>query len=181
GNPGPPARTALARALTLLLACAAVGCAGDGADAGAGPYPAPTPPTPVGGTVPAVSGRAPEEIVSAADAPRFELRLRRVTTLQDDDGRAGLASPLVIERAARGEYLVAPQQRQHAVLVFDSAGRYLRDVGRKGGGPTEFAGVTAIRPARGDSVAIMDRGNGRLALLGPDLPPARVANLPVQG
>jgi len=87
----------------------------------------------------------------------------------------------VIERAARGEYLVVPQQRQHAVLVFDSAGRYLRDVGRKGGGPTEFAGVTAIRPARGDSVAIMDRGNGRLALLGPDLQPARVANLPVQG
>ncbi|HEX6068991.1 MAG TPA: 6-bladed beta-propeller [Longimicrobiaceae bacterium] len=109
------------------------------------------------------------------------LRVEHVVTLSDVDGRAGLSRHLVIERVPGGHYLVVPVRRQDAVLVFDSAGRFLRNAGRSGAGPGEFASVQAIRRGRGDTTVVMDSGNGRLAYLDAELRTVRTANLPVLG
>jgi len=56
------------------------------------------------------------------------------------------------------------------IRLFDSAGRYLRSVGRKGAGPGEFSeySTMSLYPA-GDSVFALDNGAFRLHLFGPDM------------
>jgi hypothetical protein len=107
------------------------------------------------------------------------LDVERVTRLSDPDGRAGLSSPLVIERISEGRYLVVPATQQGTILLFNSSGRYERSIGRVGQGPGEFRAVVAIRTGLADSTVLMDGGNRRLAVLDPALAPSRTARVPV--
>ncbi len=129
----------------------------------------------------ASAGVQAQETVSVPEEPACScwLEAELVATLVDDDGRAGLSNPLVVERTAGGQYLVVPANRQGAVLLFDSLGTFVRPVGRPGDGPQEFRGVIAIQPGLGDSILIMDAGAGRIAVLDPRLRVARTARIPV--
>ncbi len=70
-------------------------------------------------------------------------------------------------RMADGSLLVADGQSQD-LRVYDAAGRYLRTVGRKGGGPGEYQGLHALVPLRGDSIGAIDVYGMRLSVLAPD-------------
>jgi hypothetical protein len=130
-----------------------------------------------------LSAALAQEVVQVPDSLvcACHLEVEHVVTLTDFDGRAGLSRPLAVERTFDGHYLVVPSSRQGAVLLFDSTGSYAGLVGRPGQGPGEFGAVLAIRPGRGDSIVIMDAGNGRLAVLDRDFRPSRVARAPVVG
>jgi hypothetical protein len=55
------------------------------------------------------------------------------------------------------------------LLAYDERGRLIGQFGRRGQGPGEFLDPVALLPASGDSVAVLDRGNLRATVLGPDL------------
>ena len=69
------------------------------------------------------------------------------------------------------------------VVVFDSAGRYVRTIGRKGGGPGEIQGVGSMFVEPSGGVAIQDYGKMALVRLGfdggtkPDTPITRLLGL----
>lgn len=61
--------------------------------------------------------------------------------------------------------LVANGEAPGVIQVIDSAGRLVRNVGRKGEGPDEFGMVDDIAASGPDTVWVWDSGNARLALL----------------
>lgn len=129
--------------------------------------------------VSAPGGQA-QEILSVSDEPACScwIEAELVTTLRDDDGRAGLSTPLVVERTPDGRYLVVPGNRQGAVLLFDASGTFERPVGRPGQGPQEFRNVIGIQPGLADSILVLDAGAGRLTVLDPSLTVARTIRVP---
>ena len=73
--------------------------------------------------------------------------------------RIGRASDSVVPirgsqllRTSKGEYLVAPVSTLGAIAVYDSSGRLLRTIGRRGPGPGEFGDITGLFLGAGDSV-----------------------------
>lgn len=59
------------------------------------------------------------------------------------------------------------------VLVADLRRGTVRQIGRKGSGPTEYRLPASLLPLPGDSTLLVDQGNERLAVVGPDLSIAR--------
>lgn len=54
------------------------------------------------------------------------------------------------------------------IAVFDSTGRWLRDIGQQGSGPGEFEGLGWAYPALGDSIVSYEPMNRRLQVFTPD-------------
>jgi hypothetical protein len=60
-----------------------------------------------------------------------------------------------------GEFVTVDQQGP-ALQLFDSAGKYVRDIGRPGQGPGEYRSVAGVRFTSGDEIAIWDPSNRRI-------------------
>ncbi|HET7585913.1 MAG TPA: hypothetical protein VFK13_13435 [Gemmatimonadaceae bacterium] len=56
---------------------------------------------------------------------------------------------------------------QHGVRFYDSTGRFLRQVGRAGGGPGEFQGVPMLQRWRGDSLMAFDGRSRSASIVSP--------------
>jgi sugar lactone lactonase YvrE len=84
---------------------------------------------------------------------------------------AVLAEPFSLVRGALetsdAKLLLTDWIEQRIVLADFSTGA-VRDAGRTGAGPAEFRLPGALLPWPGDSVLLIDAGNARLAVLGPD-------------
>jgi hypothetical protein len=63
------------------------------------------------------------------------------------------------------------------IRVYDAEGRFVRHVGREGGGPQEFKRLGLMWRTPPDSLYVNDFGNTRLAVLGPDGGVARTFRL----
>jgi hypothetical protein len=70
-------------------------------------------------------------------------------------------------RLASGGVVIANGHSKE-VRYYDARGRFVRAVGKEGGGPGEFTSLDAVVPYRGDSVAVWDVGAWRLTVFGPD-------------
>jgi len=110
-----------------------------------------------------------------------QLTLERIARLSDSNGEAGLARPLLVQRASREGYLVVTLQRQGTLLLFEDNGGFARSVGTVGQGPQEFLGILAVEPGVADSIHVLDGGNHRMSVLTPSLTVARTMRLPVSG
>jgi len=90
------------------------------------------------------------------DSPTATIEMSRMATLRGVGDSVDLASG----RPAIGlsGFIAAPilDGSSGGVAVFDSAGRYLKSVGRSGGGPGEFTLVTTIGFGPGDSLWVVD-------------------------
>jgi hypothetical protein len=69
-----------------------------------------------------------------------------------------------------GHYWILTDEQ---VLVFDARGARLGTIGRRGQGPGEFRDPVLLLPAAGDSVAVIDQGAGRVAVISKDRKPGR--------
>lgn len=67
------------------------------------------------------------------------------------------------------------------VVVADFTRGTTTTVGRTGSGPAEYRLPTALSPMAGDSTLLVDEGNQRLAVIGPDLRIHRSFNLMIPG
>jgi hypothetical protein len=83
----------------------------------------------------------------AEGEPALELH-RAGDAVRLDDGR------IVVANAGTSE-----------LRIFDSTGRYLRAVGRRGSGPGEYQGALGLTPAGRDSLIVYDAGSGRFSVL----------------
>jgi hypothetical protein len=90
-------------------------------------------------------------------------------TAPEEDGAFSFGAPVARDR--RGRIFAVPQT-SNRILVFDSAGRFVRRVGRQGSGPGEYFGIMRIVSGPGDSLWVvgMDR---RVTILTPALEYAR--------
>lgn len=68
-------------------------------------------------------------------------------------------------RLSDGRWAVIDESR---IRFFNSAGRQLAVVGRKGGGPGEFQQITGICRTRGDTLVVNDAINGRVTIVAPN-------------
>lgn len=132
--------------------------------------------------VPGASAQVQVAVSSVPSCAECKISLSRVTTLGPGGPRPwnDVVAPAVL-RDHQGRYLVAPSGDPAVVAVFDAKGRPLPELGRYGSGPGEFISVGWVLPGPGDSVFVLDRGNRRLSVYGPQLRFARSYPLaPVQ-
>ena len=93
------------------------------------------------------------------------LSIDTVAVLGDDDGPGMIrGSQVVVSRDASGRYLVGGATSAGTIAVFDSAGRFLRSVGRPGGGPGEYRRIWRITTSN-DGVVVTDDFAARHTLL----------------
>lgn len=124
-----------------------------------------------------VSGSAP--ISPTAVQPRGPaIALTRALTLGDDEGAGTLGFPTAITRDAQGRFLVVTEAETNAILVFDSAGRFVRSVGSRGDGPGEYRWILALAKGPADSIHVFDIGTRRRTVLSPSLRAIRQHALP---
>ncbi|HET8649848.1 MAG TPA: 6-bladed beta-propeller [Gemmatimonadales bacterium] len=64
------------------------------------------------------------------------------------------------------------------LIVFDSAGRYVRTIGREGHGPGEFQWPNWVGRCGGDSIFVRDQRLDRITVIAPDATPAREIRFP---
>lgn len=124
--------------------------------------------------------RAASGQVVVPDAPTCsscKLSIRVLATIGDLDGPGSLPGlPGSIAVDGRGNYWVSFSSS--LPMVFDSAGRFIREVGRKGQGPGEFNYPGVITALPGDSVLVADVGTQRATVIAPDFRAVRSMPLP---
>ena len=96
------------------------------------------------------------------------LQFQHLFDIGDDDGPGMVDIEDRVVRDSRGRFFVVSSYGTE-VRVFDVSGTYLRTIGRKGGGPGEFQGISAVRITRGDTIRILDYTLSRLTVVGPQL------------
>ena len=67
-----------------------------------------------------------------------------------------------------GRVLIS-DRTEESVVVADLATGRLQPIGRKGSGPAEYRLPSRFSRWRGDSILMVDQGNARLSIIGPDL------------
>ena len=72
-----------------------------------------------------------------------------------------------VVRDSRGRYYIVPADGLTSIAVYDSAGRFLRTIGRSGSGPGEYSFIINAEVIAGDSILALDASNGRLTVLSP--------------
>lgn len=122
----------------------------------------------------------PDESAVTGDAPCESCRIvleHRLTLQVDDMTRPIAGQPTNVVRGPGGQYILFhPGQ---VPSVFDSVGRFVRELGRIGDGPGEYrAPVHAIFLA-GDSILVLDAAHRRATVVSPELIAVRSISLPL--
>ncbi|MEW5915123.1 MAG: hypothetical protein AB1762_01905 [Gemmatimonadota bacterium] len=73
-----------------------------------------------------------------------------------------------LRELADGRVLIS-DRLDKGVVALDFMTNTLRQIGRTGRGPAEYRLPTALRALPGDSTLLIDEGNSRIAIIGPDL------------
>jgi hypothetical protein len=93
-------------------------------------------------------------------------RAEEVVTIGGDSGDASFLSVRSLLFGKGGELHVLDYGSKE-IKVFDPAGSFLRRIGRTGAGPGEFRDPYSLAWL-GDTLALLDPGNARIGLFGPD-------------
>jgi hypothetical protein len=119
------------------------------------------------------------ETESACEGSLGCLRLEQVMLLGDADGPGMIEGESGTARMdSRGRYYVYREFGQE-IKVFSPAGEYLRTIGRAGGGPGEFQGISFVHPGPGDSLHVIDLLNMRWNVFSPEHEYVRSAQLKI--
>ncbi len=102
---------------------------------------------------------------SDADRPKFSAVMNIGGNAADTNYQFGAVTAIDID--ADGNIYVLDTQAQ-VVRVFDSQGKFLRTIGRKGSGPGELTAATALFVTAGDTLLVADVAAGRLLRFGTD-------------
>ncbi|MCC6318779.1 MAG: hypothetical protein IT361_13945 [Gemmatimonadaceae bacterium] len=119
----------------------------------------------------AASAQSERHIGDQRACPRCEVTVRGEHVLTGSRGVDIPAGIQAVRVDQRGRFWVLAGDEPP--LMFDSAGRLLGRVGRKGAGPGEFVRPRDMVPVGGDSVLVLDAGAARFSLWSADLKPGR--------
>lgn len=104
-------------------------------------------------------------IPSEPSCVRCRLELELIATLGEDPNGPIPSRPSGVLRDRHGRYLVSFYT--DITEIFDSAGRHIGPIGRRGRGPGEFDGPQALTLARGDSILAIGYTRGTISVLDP--------------
>lgn len=75
--------------------------------------------------------------------------------------------------------MFVPVPSDYSIVVFDSTGKRLGTIGRKGAGPGEFGTPNIYVGWKGDTLWVNDGGQQRISYFGPNLRLVRTSAYPV--
>ena len=115
-----------------------------------------------------LSAQKPVTIPSAPTCPKCVVQLSTVARVggADDPASAGLMPEVV--RTGRGQFLVSSSTFLGEVFVYDPNGKFIRSIGRRGGGPGEFNAPPRLTVDAMDTVRAIESGT-RYHVIAPDL------------
>lgn len=99
------------------------------------------------------------------------------TRLGGPDDPTGIGMLAEVARDSRGRYAVASPFTIGEIALYDPSGRFVRTIGRRGGGPGEFEAITRPRFGLGDSLHLIQE-TGRYSVFSPSLEHVRSVTLP---
>jgi hypothetical protein len=105
-----------------------------------------------------------------------QIRLDHSVTL-DGNRSAAVGEPLTLARMSDGRILLHTMMGEPSIAVFDSTGAFIRRIGRRGGGPSEFLTVGRFRVTGKDTLRVFDLGANRVKVFTSSFAP--VETLPV--
>lgn len=112
------------------------------------------------------SDSAKTEMVTDSDSICGDcIALQELAVLGDVDGPGYIEWTQDVVRDSLGRYWVGQKEW---IKVYDASGEYLRQVGREGEGPLEFAYAKPFHADADGNVRVFDPGNRRESLVGPD-------------
>ena len=115
---------------------------------------------------PTVSDSAGIRIVSNAWPTNAAATLASSPTVEIGGGTepaSDLSGVVTAVRLGDGRVAIA-EQSTASIRLFDTRGRFVRAIGRKGGGPGEFSAITHLGLLKGDSLAVYDGLRGTLSV-----------------
>ena len=121
----------------------------------------------------------PKPVLSGpAVCTECRVELDRVVTFGDAQGPGMLQEQSAIKMDGRGRFYVSSNY-DPTIAVFDSVGRFIRRIGRRGPGPGEFSSPPQVRFGAGDTLYAVEMYRRRMAVFSPDYALVRTATLPV--
>jgi hypothetical protein len=122
-------------------------------------------------TAAALAAQSPSVVPDAVSCATCSIRTVRTFSLGDTSGLGEMVSfPSAIARDLQGRFWV---NGDGVPKVYAADGQFIKELGRKGKGPGEFANAWAIAALPGDSVLVIDGSLSRGTVFGPDLKMAR--------
>jgi hypothetical protein len=113
------------------------------------------------------------ELNGAPTCAACTLERKPVVRLGDDDGPGMLETEnLRVLVDSRGNYLVTPSGGS-TIKIFDSNGKFVTSIGKKGSGPGEIQALQKVHLTRGDSIHVYDSGLNRHTVFSPTFKLAR--------
>jgi hypothetical protein len=98
-----------------------------------------------------VSGTQAQQatVLEAGSCPACTIQLSRIVALGDSSGGGAVGTVGALARDRTGNFYAASWEIVGEIAVFDRTGRFLRTIGRPGGGPGEFGGINQILTENG--------------------------------
>lgn len=106
-------------------------------------------------------------VVLAAASAGAQLAERRLHAKPNAEAIEPFSDIRSIRELSDGRLIVL-DSRDQTIQEIDLVRRDAGAIGRRGQGPGEYQNAVALIPWPGDSTAVVDGGNGRLLLIGPD-------------
>jgi hypothetical protein len=95
------------------------------------------------------------------------VQLSAVARLGNADDPAGFGFLANVVRTGRGQFLVSSDPFIGEIFVYDRSGKFVRSIGRRGGGPGEFNGLVRLAVDAQDTVRAVEAGS-RYHVIAPD-------------
>ena len=109
---------------------------------------------------------------------KCQLTLTETLRLGKADDPSSVSTLADVTIDSQGRFAVGSQSNPGEVLIYSPSGRFLKVVGRRGGGPGEFQGSVQPRFGPGDSLFALDIGTNRISVFDPELKYLRAITLP---
>src|SRR5687768_6435519 len=93
-----------------------------------------------------------------------QIRLDHSVTL-DGNRSSEVGEALTLARMSDGRLLLNTMAGKPWIAVFDSTGKHIRTIGRRGGGPGEFMTIGRFRVTGKDTLRVFDIAAGRMTVL----------------
>jgi len=119
-------------------------------------------------------GRRPDErqltVAGDLDCRECRIDLARVVTLGDSTDTSSVlpnaaGRECMVGKLSTGEYVLSGVAGGGFLNVYSAAGKLVRTIGRKGGGPGEFRSPLRVAVATGDSLYVLDDANSRIQVV----------------
>lgn len=124
-----------------------------------------------------LSGQSVFSIASPSTCLECTIRVTPSTRLGSEGDAVGVAILAEAAVDTRGRFAVASPMTVGEILIYEASGRFVRTIGRRGGGPGEFEHPVKLRFGPGDSLHVLEEGIGRFTVFTPALEHARSVTL----